>query len=92
MSTFQKLNRSLLKVINKIIRYRHHVVIISTYTKFKKIPKGFRLKFHSNLPGLEMQSILKKCSNKMMEKTLLYYNKTITSLSTKTNFKIAPLI
>jgi len=82
MATFQELNRSLLNLVGKIIRYRHHVVFISTYIKYKHVPKGFIMKFHSNLPGLNVDSILKKCSMKLMEKTLLHYKRSLLTFET----------
>ena len=73
--SFQELNRSLLKSINKVSRFSHHIVFISTYLKFKCIPKGFKLRFHSYLKECSYSSIIGKCSHKLMEKTLNYYRR-----------------
>ena len=73
IKSFQELNRCLLSKIDKMVRYRHHIVYISTYIKFKCLPKGFKLRFHSNLKNLEYNNILTNCSNKLMEKTIAYY-------------------
>jgi len=70
VKTFQEYNKLLLEYIDRIIRYRHHIAFISTYVKYKKIPKGFMLNFHSNIPELTVDGILKKSSTKVMEKTL----------------------
>ena len=75
-TSFQVLNKSLLQIIVKIIRYRHHIVFISAYLKYKSIQKGFKLKFHSNIPGINTDVILKKCSRKLMEKTLNHHKKS----------------
>ena len=82
VKSFQELNKHLLYVINKIVRYRHHIVFIKTYRKLKCVPKGFVLKFHSNLPGLDMSTILKKSSMKLMEKTLTYYTVKVKEFET----------
>ena len=40
------------------------------------------LKFHSNLPGLNMDDILKKSSFNLMEKTLFYYKSRLKEIET----------
>ena len=70
---FQTLNHNLLKKIDKIIRYENHVINMSVYRKLRIIPKGFLLKFHTNIPDFNVTDILKKCSLKLMEKLITHY-------------------
>ena len=60
-----KLNRSFIQTTEKIIRYQHHVSLC-TYIKFKKISKGFRLRFQSNFIDCNYDNILKNCSRKLI--------------------------
>ena len=60
--SFQELNSTLLCNIKKIIRYQHHTVFLKSYIKFKCSPKGFKLRFHSNLKECDYNTILMNCS------------------------------
>ena len=86
--SFQELNKTLLYIVDKIIRYRHHVAFISTYLKLKSVPKGFKLKFHSNIPDVKMTSVLRNCSFKLMVKIQGYYKTKLKDLE-KSYSKIA---
>ena len=45
----------------------------------KKIPKGFRLKFHNNME-FDTSTILKNCSMKIMKRTVSFYKSRISDL------------
>ena len=67
--SFQELNNTLLYNIKKIIGYQHHTVFLKTYIKFKCLPKGFKLLFHSNLKECNYNTRLNNCSRKLIGKT-----------------------
>ena len=69
-TSYPGLLKKLLKCSEKVERYRHHVVINSTYLELNAIPKGFRLKSHSNIEDCDPSSLLRKCSKKLMVKTI----------------------
>ena len=75
--TFMELNRSLIQTIEKIIRYQHHLSVLCTYVKFNKIPKGFRLRFHSNFTDCIYDKILKNCSRKLIHRTISYHKQRL---------------
>ena len=56
-----------LRAADKLIRYKNHITFIKTYLKAKKIPNGFKMKFHNNL-DLDVSHILSKCSVKLMKR------------------------
>ena len=78
--SFQELNRTLLYNVDKCIRYQHHIVFLSTYLKFKRLPKGFKLRFHNNIKDLSYNNILKNCSFKLMERTVAHYRRYVKHL------------
>ena len=77
-SNFQTIRRKCLNLTEKIVRYNHHVIFISTNLKYGGTPKGFKLKFHNNMPNLNVQSTIEKCSKKIMVKTLQNFKKQIS--------------
>ena len=64
--------KSTLSKVEKIIRYQHHVSLLCTYVKFNKIPKGFRLRFHSNFTDCIYDNILKNSSRKLIHRSISY--------------------
>jgi len=68
----------MLNIADKLIRYKNHIAFINSYIKAKKIPKGFKLKFHNNL-DLNVEPILQKCSLKIMKQTMSFYKTEIKS-------------
>ena len=87
-NTYHKLERSLLHNTKKLIRYQHHVSFIMTYIKLNHIPKGFMLKFHNNINDFNYNSILKKCSIKLMSATLAVYKKDLREMKSKVDSTI----
>ena len=73
-ATFTGLKAETLKAADKLIRYKNHVAFIYAYIKANKLPRGFKLKFHSNT-DLDVSNILYKCSTKIMKRTMIYYQK-----------------
>ena len=69
---FRKTKRNILKKVDKVIRYQNHTAFIGMYLKMDVIPKGFALKFHNNI-DFDSKVILKKCSKKLMKRTLTHY-------------------
>ena len=59
--SYTDIRKKLLKLIEKIACYKHHIAFINTYIRFNVIPKGFQLKFHSNIPDLQIAKILRNC-------------------------------
>ena len=53
--------KKLLKSMGKIARYKHHIASVNTYIRFSVIPRGFQLKFNSNIPDLKIAKTLKNC-------------------------------
>ena len=43
--------------MEKVARYKHHIAFI-TYIRFNVISRGFQLKFHSNIPDLQIGKLL----------------------------------
>ena len=78
--TFMELNRSLIQTIGKIIRYQHHVSLLCTHVKFNKMPKGFRLRFHSNFIDCNYDNILKNCSRKLIHRTISYHKQELKQI------------
>ena len=73
VKSYRKLLNDLLSATEKLERYRHHVVSISTYLNLRCIPKGFHLKAHNNIRECDLGPALKKCSKKNMIKTVKHY-------------------
>ena len=67
------------KLVDKLNRYRHHIVFLSTYLKLNSVPKGFALKFHNNIAEVDFASVLKNCSKKLMEKTVSTYRNKLSA-------------
>ena len=80
---FRELLIDLLSVTEKIERYRHHAVTISTYLYLKCVPKGFLLKAHNNIVEVDLNPSLRKCSIKNMVKTLNFYKRETMKLLDK---------
>ena len=53
------IDKKLLKLMEKIARYKHHIAFINTYIRLNVIPGRFQLKFHSNIPDLQTAKTLK---------------------------------
>ena len=83
-SWLQELRRCILHLAEKYTRCQHHITFISKYIKQRKIPKGFRLKFHCNIANLEYEDKIKKCSLKLMQRTVGNYKRSV--LLMKINF------
>ena len=81
---FPNIKRNILKKVDKVTRYQNHTAFISTYLRMDSIPKGFKLKFHNNL-GFDSSGILKKCSRKLMKRTLTYYQNVMKKLCKQIN-------
>ena len=79
-STYPELLKLLLKYNEKLERYRHHIVFNSTYLKLNCIPKGFRIKSHNNINECDLTTTLKKCSTKLMVKTIGFYKRACQSV------------
>ena len=47
------------------------------YIRFNAKPRGFQLKFHSDIPDLQLAKILRNCSKKLMFKIVSKYNSDI---------------
>ena len=65
--------KKLLKLMEKIAHYKHHIVFINRGIRFNVIPRRFQLKFHSNII-LEVTKILRNSSKKSMFKIVSKYN------------------
>jgi len=76
-SSYHTLRKLLLKIAEQVSRYQHHIVFISTYIKFNRVPKGFQMRHHSNIEECHTDSILKKCSKKLMLKTIQTYKRKL---------------
>ena len=68
---YKELRCCILHLAEKYTRYKQHIILISNYIKQRKIPKGFRLKFHCNIANLEYEDTIKKCSLKLMQRTAI---------------------
>ena len=79
-SSSQDYHRSSLRLVDKITRCKHHIELISTYLREKKVRKGFRLKFHSGLDCPDYFSkTLSKASSKLMIKRRTFYRRELDS-------------
>ena len=74
--SYTDIRKRLLKLMEKIARY-NHIAFINTYIRFNVIPRGFQLRFHSNIPDLQITKILRNCSKKLMFKIVSKYNSDI---------------
>ena len=63
--------------MEEIARYKHHIGFINTYVRFNVIPRVFQLKFHSNIPDLQVKKSLRNCSKKLIFKIVSKYNSDI---------------
>ena len=77
ISTYCELRKLCLKYVEKITRYRHHIVFNSTYIKFNLIPKGFKIRHHNNIEGNDIQPVLRKCSKKLIIKAIGAYKRKL---------------
>ena len=80
-TTYPRLFKHLLKCSEKVERYRHHVVFNTTCLELNVIPKGFRLKSHNNIEDCDPTSLLRKCSKKLMVKTIGCFRTKLDSAS-----------
>ena len=48
--------------------------------KQRKISKGFRLKFHCNIANLDYEVTIKKCSLKLIQRTVSNYKRSILTM------------
>ena len=74
MVAYPGIRKKLLKLMEKIARYKHHIAFINTYIHFNVIPRGFQLKFSSDIPDFQIAKILRNCSKKLMFKIVNKYN------------------
>ena len=68
-----------LRIGSNIVRYHHHVTFISNYLQRGAIPKGFRMKHHHNIPHLVTDDLMRKCSKKLMKRTLGWNKRKLRS-------------
>ena len=68
-----------LRIGSNIVRYHHHVTFINNYLHRGAIPKGFRMKHHHNIPNLITDDVMKKCSKKLMKRTLGWNKRKLRS-------------
>ena len=79
-SSSQDYRRTSLRLVDKITRCKHHIELISTCLREKKVPKGFRLKFHSGVDCPDYFSkTLSKASSKLMIKRRTIYRRELDS-------------
>ena len=78
--SYQKLRKSLVQLLEKIIRYRHHIVFLTAYIELKRVPRGFLLKFHSNSNNTSYKFILENCFRKLIISTVGVYQKFLPPL------------
>ena len=75
----------LLAYREKAVRYEHHVTLFEHYLKCNTVPNGFVLKFHPGITNSIMQSrvnsVLKKCSIKLMCSFKCYYKQELKNLT-----------
>ena len=64
------IHKMLLKLMEKIARYKHHTGFINMYVDFNVISRVFQVKFYSNILDLQVTKILRNCSRKLMLKTV----------------------
>ena len=71
----------------KILRYEHHVTLLSHYRVCGTFPRGFSLKFHCGTIDESMQlrvnSTLRKCSSKLRNLFEQYYKKRLSKLKSE---------
>ena len=79
---YKELRHRVLHLAEKHTRYQHHTIFIDNRIKQRKIPKGFRLKFHCNIANLEYEDTIKKCSLKLMQRTVSNYKRSILTMKT----------
>ena len=84
-SNYHKLHKSLLRYSEDIRRYQLHNAFITIYLNLNEVPKGFRIKFHDNIPYRNYNQILKTCSLKLMAGTVGIYKKNLSD--SKINFQ-----
>ena len=75
--SYTDIRKKLLRLMEKIACYKHHIAFINTYIRFSIIPTGFQLKFHSNIPDLQIAKTLKNSSKKLVFKVVSKYNSDI---------------
>ena len=77
---YKELRRRVLHLAEMYTIYQHHIIFISIYMKQRKIPKGFRLKFHCNIANLDYEVTIKKCSLKLIQRTVSNYKRSILTM------------
>ena len=77
---FHYLQKSYFRLVDKIVRYKHHITFISTYLKYGFIPKGFRMNFHNNMNTVSHKVIIHNCSVKLMVKTVGFYKNELIGI------------
>ena len=58
------------------------MIFISNYIKKQKVPKGFRLTFYCYTANVENENTIKKCSSKLMQRTVNNYKRSILTIKT----------
>ena len=68
----------------KSLRFQHHVKLLNYYQKRKVIPKGFYIDFHTGATDKTLSdridSVLRKCSNKLMTVFKSHYKQKLRGL------------
>ena len=77
---YKELCCCVLHLAENYTRYQHHIIFISNYIKQRKIPKGFRLKFHCNIANLEYENKIKKYRLKLMQRTVSSYKCSVLTM------------
>ena len=84
VSHIRYLFNNLFSCRGKILRFQHHVILLSHYRVCNVFPRGFSLKFHCGTIEESMQarvnSTLKKCSFKLRNLFEQYYKKRLIQL------------
>ena len=83
----------LLVSCDKYIRYDHHIHLINSYLREHRIPRGFRINFHSNLvpDDLNFNNILFNSSKKLMIKTIGHYKPQLSVLCEKIKLDLSAI-
>ena len=58
------------------------MISFSNYIKKQKVPKGFKLMFYCNIANVENENAIKKCSSKLMQRTVSNYKRSISAMNT----------
>ena len=82
MDIYHRTRSNCLKYTKKIINFHHHILFNETCVRSGIIPNGFHIKFHHNIPEINTDDIVYKCSKKLIYRVMSRHKLMIKNLQT----------